>query len=75
MPELDGYVTALDPGIEAGRLREHLRENGTHDLDIETGEMKRIADYRPGAPRRDLRSTRTKPGRNGPSIPEQPTGD
>lgn len=78
LPDVDEYVGnvagVLDPGIEAGRLRKHLVENGTHDLNPETGEMVRIADYRPGAPRHQ-RATRTKPGRKGPSIPGQPTGD
>ncbi len=78
LPDPDGYIGSIagvpNPGIEAGRLRKHLVENGTHVLDEETGEMIRIADYRPGAPRRQ-RVTRTKPGRKGPSIPEQPTGD
>lgn len=78
LPDVDAPVGiiagVIDPGIEAGRLRKHLIEIGTHDMNPATGEMIRIADYRPGAPRR-LRVTRSKPGRPGPSIPGQPSGE
>lgn len=83
LPEMDAPVGTvagvIDPGIEAGRLRERLVQIGTHNMVADPQDptvcvMVRIADYRPGAPRR-TRVTRSRPGRPGPSIPGQPSGE